>query len=342
MKHIINILVLIFVFQIGFGQKNKEDRMTEAPQAPVSSSQTVTKYKVKLNRETKEVISNNNTEAQRDELEQSSMSSFDYQYLKYINSPADNKDYLALQKAYELAPNNREVQFEMTKYYELKNDVFNKKELCKKLRTTLSPELKEYAYNVLMSVEENGILITYGENDTYPIWILQELENLRKDVKVLNYDLLVNANYRKQQREKLGVKFSKKYNENIDVLEDIAIKNSSKKIYFSLTVSHLVLKKLKGNLYSTGLALKYSQISYNNTNTLKNNWENKFKTKELHSSTKTKTGTKIELNYLLALIQLSKYYKSNKLLAEYEEVKQIAIAIAKRNGKESQVTNFFN
>lgn len=276
------------------------------------------------------------------ELRVKDPNSFDYQYLKYVNSPADDKDFTALKNAYKVASTNKEVQFEMAKYYELVNDKVSKQELCKKLNTSLSSGLKEYAYNTLMSVEKNGILITFGEDDTYPIWVLQELENVRKDVKVLNYDLLVNKEYRKQQEGKLGLKFANKYSNNLDVLKDVSIKNPNKNIYYSLTVSHLILKQLKANLYNTGLALKYSETAYNNTKELKTNWETGFKKVALKSVTKNNVDTKIEMNYVLALVQLSKYYKVNNQTKKYDEVKQLALAIAKRNGKENQVIKLFN
>lgn len=92
---------------------------------------------------------------------------------------------------------------------------------------------RDFAMNYMAQCDPDAIIFTNGDNDTFPLWYVQEVENFRTDMRVVNYMLASGDWYVHQlgkkvyESERLPLtltpdQYNKGVNEYIPVLERVA------------------------------------------------------------------------------------------------------------------------
>ncbi len=104
----------------------------------------------------------------------------------------DDEGRKFLERAVAIDPDYTDPWFSLVTHYMEAGD---KERLEMAYRNLLSKgvitdDIMDYNYNMLLSMDKNGILITNGDNDTYPGWILTTLLKVRPDIKIVNRSLL--------------------------------------------------------------------------------------------------------------------------------------------------------
>lgn len=271
--------------------------------------------------------------------------SFEYNYCSYLNSNFDVDAIGYLEAAYNLEPDNPETYDDFIAHYELTNDSKKKEEFCELWYESgeVDQEVLDYNYNVLQSLERNAILVTNGELDTYPIWVLQEVDGVRTDVTVLNMNLMKDHAYRNRKMKELGLNAYSDYGSDRNgFLEEIAERNPSKHVYFGLTVSQSALKEMQDYLYLTGLAFRYSNQDFDNMSVLVDHWENDFEIDYLNNLSASGTAEQMQQNYLIPLLTLSNHYLSVGELDKAGEASNLALKLAKATRNEDEVEDYLN
>jgi hypothetical protein len=288
-----------------------------------------------------------------DDMEKKIPNSFEFNYLKWLNSGNDLAQFKYLEKAYAIDPEREETYTDFVSVYEILSKPEKRDEFAKKwyAKGSVSPGYLNYNYNVLMSLKPNAIVLTVGDNDTYPLWILQAQFGIRKDVQVVNLSMLYIDEYFEQMSNKLqfGYMNPLKSYENAalyvnSIVKTIANNKLKRAVYTSLTLDEKFTKPVSNELYLVGLAYEYSTEKFDNIAVLKKNMEQKFALDYLQLQFyKDNAEASIKIangNYLVPMITLYEHYKLSNELNEVEKWKQLITLVAKQSGQEEHIKEY--
>lgn len=270
---------------------------------------------------------------------------FTYYYAAGSTGGVDTGRGEYLLKAYRMNPDFEGIHSDMVTYAESTLNPALRREVNAKwyARNEMAPGLLAYGYNLLMSVGPNGVLLTQNDNDTYPAWMLQDVKGIREDVTVINIDFLLLDDYRQKIFNDLQIKpISLKshsindYSVNWKDIVNHCLKNYTidRPLYISLTVAPMWYEGFSDELYTSGLALRFSNAPLDMLNKNIDMVENLFLLDNLKIEfTNNESQSRINdlnVNYLKCFKLLYDHYKANNNYKRAEKIKAISLFIANK------------
>jgi formylglycine-generating enzyme required for sulfatase activity len=276
--------------------------------------------------------------------------SFEYYLIKGWHGGFTNEAAQDLIKAYELNPTHSGTYGLLALASEFQFDADKRLLFEKKMYEAglLPASLLNYSYNVLMSVEPGSVLFSEGDNTTLPLLALQDIWNVRKDVTVLNLDMVIQSDYRKNKFKQNDLNFNtvSETEKNFKQLlcAALPVENPTRKFYYALTLSKENIATMKDQLYVVGLASQQSPVRMDNLALIKENLENRFLidylSVDFNGESETATGKVLSANYLVPLVLLYEHYQEQGNSEKQKEVMTLLKRIATDSGKESVLNNF--
>ncbi len=272
--------------------------------------------------------------------------SFTTNYCKWNNHGSNPEKLIFLENAYKIAPNRPEVFDGFVVYFETQGNINKRKEFNQKWfeLNDISPGLLSYNYNVLQSVKPGSIILTGGDNDTFPTWMIQDVKEIKTDVEVINISLLNIKEYRELRFKKLGIpelyfdaSSGATTANNREILHHI-LKNKPKdrNIYLSMAIWKGYYSDFEENIYVVGNLLKFSKTKIDNIQLLQKNFDNyvldylKF---NAYNDISKELVEQLNVNYLPGLIQLYNFYKETGNSDAAQKWKNTGLLITRNVGE---------
>ncbi len=257
-------------------------------------------------------------------------------------------------KAYEMGKNRPEVFPLMVNFYETQGLLKGRAEIAEQWFNSndMSPALLNYNYNVLMSLADNAVLFTNGDNDTYPLWLLQDALGVKTNVRVLNIFLLGSLKeYRDRIFNELQLPaFGSDTNEQVPDFKELIhfiLNHSKRPVYIANTVYRdtYETESIDDSLYLTGLAMLFSGENVDNIALLRKAFESRFLLDYLSQGFTNDRGMDLvnymNLGYEPMLIKLCEHYTLSGESDKALKAKQLGLKIAESVGMKDEYSSKF-
>ena len=241
------------------------------------------------------------------QLELISPNSWEY-HLAYFAAGNYNLDRSqALEKAYQMNPENLEVQKQYVSLKYMEGDTLSAQNMLStmSLNELISLEVERYTSDVLTSCSMNSTLITHGFEDTYGTLFNQFSHQQRMDVNVVSLDFLQSPQYRITLEEK-GYFLPKTTKIDVGYLSQFCYLNADKELFLSVTIPRTYFEPISKKLFPVGVTFQYANAPAEDLpDRQENMWFyqlNKFGLAE------GEDRSKFALNYIPLLLYLEQKY----------------------------------
>ncbi len=282
---------------------------------------------------------------------------FEYHYMLGMN--AEKKEAMkALKQAYSIDPERSETYGWLFTY---NIPEFNEKEcvdLAKRMlkANTYSDANLKWNYNALQSIDQGGLIISNGDMDGLPKWVLQYGAGVRQDVLVVSKWFLADMDdYREKVYSKLNLELPDLKKSDFETLALYAdylavdlLKRTNQSAYISAGTSLQFFKdnQIEDKMYLVGNVLKYSEEPFDNTAVIEENLENKYYMQYLlqnfqHHHEDEVVKSRMNLTYLPSLVHLKNHYAKTQQEEKLAYCDQLIDRIAMDSGNEEEVLEWF-
>ncbi|GAB4426251.1 MAG: hypothetical protein OHK0039_44230 [Bacteroidia bacterium] len=271
--------------------------------------------------------------------------SFEYQYLMYRSGDSDLSRYPYLERASALAPGRSELYPEFVVYYVYAgNDAGRQRANEAWYRSGEMPEdLLAFGYNLLQSVAPDAVVLTNGDNDTYPLWLVQDALGVQTGVRVLNRYMARKPDYLSRWLREAGYAPLTADPAQPDFEARLVqhLVAGRRPLYFSLTLAADFTEPYRDKLYLTGLASRYSAPRFDNIAVLRRNIEQHFLLDHLRVALRPVPEAELRVllrqNYLTPLLTLHRSYRQAGETARATALAALIRTLARAHGQEAEI-----